>query len=138
MIVGTGFRVIDLTYVSQSLERDGSRFVTSVYSYKEQAIGRSEANLIQFYAGRLAAKKACSAALSVRADAQITWTEYEIHRDERGCPLLLLSGDALVLAQRLAGRNCGFATHVSISHDGKFAAAFVVMERVADKRRMSP
>lgn len=73
-------------------------------------------------AGRFAAKEAVIKALS--GDKGIEWHGIEIGKEESGRPIVSLHGNTANLALKAGVKKL----HVSISHDGDAAVAFVVAE----------
>ena len=74
----------------------------------------------QHFAARFAAKEAVLKALGVPAG--LAWHEMEIVANDNGAPTLKLSGKALALARHVS------RWHLSLTHAGDTAAAFVVAE----------
>jgi holo-[acyl-carrier protein] synthase len=73
-------------------------------------------------AGRFAAKEAVIKALS--GDKAIEWHGIEISKEESGKPIISLHGNTANLALQAGVKKL----HLSISHDGDAAVAFVVAE----------
>jgi len=77
-------------------------------------------------AARFAAKEAFLKALGLGWRCGITWHDVQVVRNELGRPDIALSGRAAELF-----RSAGHATiHLSCSHDGDYAFATVILERV--------
>ncbi|MFT4299428.1 MAG: holo-ACP synthase [Aeromicrobium sp.] len=112
---GIGVDVVDIERFAVSLERTPS--------LRQRLLTPAEAELsIESMAGRFAAKEAFVKAL--RAPAGLSWTDIEVVTDDRGAPSFELTGPA-----RARVRDLGItALHLSISHDGPVATAFVVAE----------
>ena len=79
---------------------------------------------IQTLAGRFAAKEAVIKALS--GDPGIEWHGIEIGKESSGKPVIWLHGATAKIALQAGIRKL----HVSISHDGDNAVAFVIAEGV--------
>jgi holo-[acyl-carrier protein] synthase len=73
-------------------------------------------------AARFAAKEAIAKALG--APAGLGWHDAEVIRENRGRPRFEIRGTVLVAADALGVRS----VHVSLSHDGGLATAYVVLE----------
>ena len=127
MIIGVGTDLCEVERVAGALERQGDRFRTRICSDRERALAVERANESLFFAGRFAAKEACAKALGTGITDRVRWRHIEVLAGRNGEPVLQLSGGALRRAARLAGGDKVLA-HVSITHDGPFAMAFVVLE----------
>jgi len=77
---------------------------------------------IQTLAGRFAAKEAVIKSLA--GSPEIEWHGIEVGKESSGKPVIWLHGQTAKLALQLGVRKF----HVSISHDGDNAVAFVVAE----------
>lgn len=77
---------------------------------------------VQTLAGRFAAKEAVIKALS--GDPGIEWHGIEVGRESSGKPVIWLHGSTAKIALQAGIRKL----HVSITHDGDAAIAFVVAE----------
>lgn len=116
MIVGVGIDVVDTARFEQALERTpGLR--ARLFTEHEQASGS-----IRSLAARFAAKEAVAKALG--APGNLRWTDAEVVTEESGRPRLRITGDVATAAAAQGIR----AWHVSLSHDGGIATAFVVAE----------
>ncbi len=81
---------------------------------------------LQTLAGRFAAKEAVIKALA--GDPGIEWHGIEVGKESTGKPVIWLHGSTAKVALRAGIRKL----HVSISHDGNHAVAFVVAEGAAE------
>ena len=83
-------------------------------------------------AGRFAAKEAILKALGTGLGGGVTWKQIEILPDENGAPIARFSGAvARKLAALAASRDDAQSAthcHLSISHDGDYAIAYVILE----------
>jgi holo-[acyl-carrier protein] synthase len=115
MIVGVGVDVIEVARLGRSLERTPA-LLDRLFTEAERSVERLES-----LAARFAAKEAVAKVLGAPG---LAWIEAEVVREESGRPHLVLHGEALALAE-----SRGIAHwHLSLSHDGGFATAFVVAE----------
>ena len=115
MIVGVGVDVVDIARFEASLDRTPS--------LRERLFTPAEASLpVPSLAARFAAKEAIAKAL--RAPAGMGWHDAEIIREDSGRPVFEIRGSVLEVADAL-GVTC---VHVSLSHDGGLATAYVVLE----------
>ena len=133
MIGGIGMDVVDVTGFRAQLADSASTFVQGTFTPGEQARveTRPSRDRAPHLAARFAAKeafiKAWSTANSGRIPAlkSVDMREIEVVHDPHGRPALRLHG-AVHAAYR--SQELG-SVHLSLSHDGDMAAAFVVVER---------
>lgn len=115
MIVGVGVDVVDVARLAAALERTPS-LRHRIFTAEEQLVVRPES-----LAARFAAKEAVAKVLGAPG---LPWTEAEVVTEDNGRPRLVITG-----AAREAADALGITTwHVSLSHDGGIATAFVVGE----------
>ena len=135
--VSIGTDLVHIPSFAQQLELPGTRFV-QVFSASElrvvQARGLSGVARGQHLAGRWAAKEAFIKAWSqalygrppVMAEESVDWAEIEVHPDAWGRVALALRGEAARQAHDSLGE---YTTALSISHDGDYATATVILSR---------
>jgi holo-[acyl-carrier protein] synthase len=113
-IWGVGVDIVDVGRFRETLERTPG--------VRDRIFTAAEAELsVESLAARFAAKEALVKAFKL--EHAVPWHEMEVVTDEAGAPGFALTGDAAELA-----RGLGLTAHLSLSHDGLFAAAFVVAE----------
>lgn len=116
MIYGIGVDTVDIDRFSRQLERTPE--------LRERLFCEGERELSpQSLAARFAAKEALMKALG--GSHHLTWQDMEVVRDERRAPRF---AEHAVLTELLASLGAG-RTHLSITHDGGFATAFVIVEK---------
>ena len=77
-------------------------------------------------AARFAAKESCLKAFGLGLRQGLTWQDMEVVPDELGRPDLRLTGRAA----EIAAEKQVCAIHLSYSHDGDYAVATVILERL--------
>lgn len=113
-----GIDLVQLSRVAESLATFGDRFLTRVFTPDEVAYATAApAETVPRLAARLAAKEAAKKALSTEG---IGWRDIEVRRAPSGAPSLRLHGPAAAAAP-----DADLA--VSLSHEGDYATAVVVM-----------
>lgn len=123
MIAGIGTDLCAVERLAKSLEKPA--FCQRVYAPQEQALldrlhGRRRLETAAAnYAAKEAFLKAAGTGLGGFALAELA-----VLREPNGAPRFALTGAAAAWAQAQ-----GLTAHVSLSHDGGLAAAFVVLER---------
>jgi holo-[acyl-carrier protein] synthase len=130
MIEGIGIDVVDVSRFKATLERTpavANRLFTERelvgHRYLGSSLASGERALVSL-AGKFAAKEALYKALHVDGSVRhaLSFHEAEIFNEPNGRPAFLFYG---ALATLLSGTK----VHLSISHDGAIATAFVVIER---------
>jgi len=119
----TGVDLVEIARVKRIVERYAARFFQRVFTPTEIRYCRGR---VPELAARFAAKEAVSKALGVgvrmMARDGIAWQEVEVVGDERGKPVVRLSGSAAERAAHLGLTEWS----VSLSHTREYAIAFVV------------
>ena len=123
MIVGVGVDIVSIDRVSGALKRI-PEFAARTWTAGELEDCRDRADRAAALSARFAAKEACLKALGIGWSPSVSWQDVEIRKLPGGQPELRLTGGA---AQR-AGAMGATRWHVSLSHDGGIATAFVVLE----------
>jgi holo-[acyl-carrier protein] synthase len=115
MIIGVGVDIVDVPRFKRSLSRTPA-LVTRLFAESERALS------LRSLAARFAAKEALVKA--VGDPTGFRWHDVEIVSDAHGKPSFRLAGFA---AESVAAHGIG-VLHLSMSHDGDSACAFVVAE----------
>lgn len=117
MVVGIGVDTTTISRIEKSIARPG--FLERFFGEKERML--FERKKTQTIAANFAAKEAFSKALG-KGLVAFSWQDVQILRDAKGAPYLTFSG----AAQRMMQDTTAF---VSMTHEGDYATAFVVLER---------
>ncbi|RNC67831.1 MAG: holo-[acyl-carrier-protein] synthase [Desulfuromonadales bacterium] len=125
MIFGTGIDIVDITRFDRLLMDGNSRLFRRLFTPDEIEYCAAKARSSQHYALRFAAKEAFLKACGLGLREGMTWHDVEIVNDSLGKPELKLHGKA---QQLFADQNLT-KSFVSLSHDGVYAVAMVVLER---------
>ncbi len=133
MIAGVGVDVVMVPDFVALLREPGSAFEARTFTAAERATARSRPSgdpsphLAARYAAKEAALKALSQALApAPLPAELTdLAEIEVLCDDDRRPSLALHGRVRALAERAGVARL----HLSLSHEGAVATAFVVAER---------
>ncbi|MEU6407601.1 holo-ACP synthase [Microbispora sp. NPDC046933] len=115
VIVGIGVDVVEVARLGAALERTPA-LRRRLFTDAEGALP------LESLAARFAAKEAVAKALG--APPGLRHLDAEVVRDGRGRPELRITGRAAEVARDLGVRRW----HVSLSHDGGMAVAYVVAE----------
>lgn len=120
-VMGVGVDIVDVTRFASVLERT-PRFLDRVFTRDECYHLDGQRRSAQSLAARFAAKEAVAKVL-VRTHG-LRWHHCEVLTEADGNPRLRLSGSVAQAAERLGIHRW----HVSLSHDGGHAIAYVVAE----------
>lgn len=118
MIKGIGVDIVNLDRVERQILKPA--FLKRVFSTEEIKIINSKKNRINIAGGHFAAKEALSKAVGTGISG-CNLSEIQVLNEENGRPYISLLGE---MAKKLAGLNI----HVSISHDGGIAVAYIIIE----------
>lgn len=138
MIAGIGVDVVSIAAFAEQLREPGSRFPT-VFTARERRMAELRAcshaspgedasapHLAARWAAKEAFIKAWSSSLGGEAVVETSWDEIEVISGVNGVPSLTVRGEMA----RAFHESCGHCVlHVSLSHDGDTATAFVVVEK---------
>jgi holo-[acyl-carrier protein] synthase len=120
MILGIGVDVVDLVRFDGVLERTPA-LRTRLFTPNE-LLRDGEPRPIESLAARFAAKEAIIKAFG--GSAGLSWQDLEVVSDDQRAPSLILHDGA----RRVADGRGVTAVHLSLSHDGPVATAFVIIE----------
>lgn len=128
MIAGIGTDLCDCRRMAASVQRHGERFAQRILGDEELAVYRQRhasnpMSAVRYLATRFAAKEAFSKAIGLGVSPPMSWRTCQTLNNEQGRPYMVLSGD---LAQWFATQ--AWLAHVSLSDEGDYAQAFVVIE----------
>jgi holo-[acyl-carrier protein] synthase len=122
MVVRHGLDLIDCKRIASMLERHGRRFLDRILTQEERKLCEQHQGRVTFVAGRWAAKEAILKMIGTGWSGNICWTDMEILPDERGRPLVRLSGETARISKELGLREI----HLSITHTKEYAAASAI------------
>lgn len=124
MILGTGIDIVDISRFERFVREDNKPLFRRVFTPGEQAYCAAKRRSAQHYALRFAAKEAFLKALGTGLSDGLFWRDMEVVNDPTGKPELKLHGRAeeLFMQRRLSH------VFLSLSHDGNYAIASVILE----------
>ncbi|WP_144760523.1 holo-ACP synthase [Curtobacterium sp. 9128] len=120
MIIGIGVDVVDLERFERVLTRTPA-MRTRLFTSSEQ-LRDGEPRPLASLAARFAAKEALIKAFG--SSAGLSWQDLEVVSDDQRNPSLTLHEQA----RQVADARGVTSVHLSLSHDGGIATAFVVLE----------
>jgi len=125
VIVGLGTDLCRISRIAKALERWAERFERRVFTAAEREYCQARpATRAVHFAARFAAKEAAFKALGTGMAQGVRWKDAEVTRAPGEPPRLQLSGRAAEIARSQSVEN----VHLSLTHDGDFALAVVVLE----------
>ncbi len=123
-VVGIGTDLTSITRVRRLLEHYGPRFRERVFSAAECTQCDLREDPAAHYAARFAAKEAAFKAMGLGRSGNVLWSDATVASLGGGLPTLHFHG---ALAHRAAEAQVTHA-HLSLSHEGDMALAFVLLE----------
>jgi len=121
-MIAVGTDLVSIDRIQKALDRFGERFLRRYLSPEEiRTLSDSPASL----AGYWAAKEAVAKALGCGIGSELAFHEIRLSKTPKGAPLFILDDEA---QKRFPVRQ----SSLSISHDGGFAIAVVVIELRAE------
>jgi holo-[acyl-carrier protein] synthase len=122
MIKGIGVDIIDVARIKKMVEK-GRGFVEKVFTETEIRYCSDKYRQEVHYAGRFAAKEAFLKAMGTGLRGAMAWTDISVENNELGKPGITLAGKTLENFKK----NKFQTIHLSISHTGEYAVAFVII-----------
>ncbi len=130
MIAGIGIDIVDIGRVEALLSRYGERFTQRVFTETEASYARRSVRPAERFAGRFAVKEAVLKAFGTGKSHGIRWRDVETVRGAMGRPEVILHGNAANYLNNMRADRI----HVTITHDGGKAVAFVIIETAGETR----
>lgn len=121
MIYGIGTDIVHIPRILRILQKYGEKFLNKVYTKQEIEISKkynSQEVRAKYFAKRFAAKEAFVKALGTGFSQGIIMKDIEIYSDAKGKPHLAVRKDFI---------SKDYKVHLSLSDDGDYAIAFVVI-----------
>jgi holo-[acyl-carrier protein] synthase len=126
VIYGVGVDIAEIARFTEAYARFGERFPAKILSAAELQEFPHSRYPARYLAMRFAAKEATSKALGTGFKHGVAPRQIRVVHGASGKPNLSVTGQAAALFAALGVH----ASHVSLSDDGGFAIAFVVLERL--------
>ena len=121
-IIGIGTDLCKISRLQRALKRFGNKLAQRLLATDELAQYHQSLHPANLLAKRFAAKEAAAKALGTGIH-RLGWRDIFVDHDTRGAPQLRLQGRAHTLAMQKGVT----ASYLSISDDGDYALAFVVL-----------
>lgn len=123
-IYGVGIDLVQVSRHQEILGRWGKRFENRVFTPEESFACAGRKDRASCLAMRFAAKEAFVKALGTGLRTPVRWLDIEVRNNELGKPEIFLSERARQYCREHGIRNW----HVSLTDDGQYGAAVVVIE----------
>lgn len=124
MIYGIGTDIAATDRFQRFLDQGNEALLERIFTSAEQSACRKRKDAASCLAARFAAKEAFLKALGTGLRNGISWHDIQVVNDALGKPELILSGKA---AEQFQSQGLGRSL-LSLSHDGGYAVAMVVLE----------
>ena len=124
MIYGTGVDLVNIKRMEKVIHRWGDRFTHRIFTEDEREMCFKRPFPPSAFALRFAAKEAFSKALGLGMRNGLQWREIEVFHFHSGKPGLKLHGKSSDICRE--NKITGF--HLSLSDDGEYGIAIVVLE----------
>ncbi|MBI5142561.1 MAG: holo-ACP synthase [Nitrospirae bacterium] len=121
MILGTGIDIVRIPRIAAMAERWRDRFLDRVFTPGEKEYCLKKRTPYPSLAARFAAKEAFFKASGA---GSLSWRDIEVINADNGRPAITLHGNALEKFQSAR-------IHLTLSHDGDYAMAQVIIEQAA-------
>jgi holo-[acyl-carrier protein] synthase len=131
MIIGIGTDIVEISRIQTVFDKQSEIFLDRILTQDERATfeeRRASNRHIQFLATRFAAKEACAKALGCGFRGGVKMKEIGIIHDEKLCPHLVLTGEALKTLEAKIVSDQMPHLHVSLSDEKHYAVATVIAE----------
>lgn len=128
MIHGIGTDILRISRMEDFLARQGQRGVERILTIEEQAefAALSKEQGARFLAKRFAAKEAFAKAMGTGIRGDVGFASVAVDHHPSGQPFLRLLDP---LAARLRSDGLALRPHLSLSDDGEYVIAYVILER---------
>lgn len=118
---GIGVDIVDIRRIRKSYEKYGEKFLRRVLTKNEISYCKKKPDMIPSVAVRFAAKEALSKAIGCGISRGFSWESAEVVNDKHGKPSVKVLDETLGVS--------GDAIKLSLSHDGDYAVAVVLIDR---------
>lgn len=128
MILGIGIDLVSVERIQNLENQFEKKFLQKIFTENEVAEGKKKSSLPIFLAKRFAAKEAFAKALGLGIGRGINFLDIEVCNDKFGKPeIKILNGKEDFVKKHF---HCeSFSAHLSLTDEGQFASAMVVIEK---------
>jgi len=123
-IVGIGTDIIRTSRIRRILSKFPDTFPQRILHDSEMQVLQKHHSPAAFLSKRFAAKEAAAKALGTGIAKGVSFHDISVTNNELGQPILTFYAKTLELADKLGVKH----THISLSDEGEYAVAHVVLE----------
>ena len=124
MIYGIGTDIVEINRFQRFIDENNDALLQRIFTEQERTVCESRKNRAACFAARFAAKEAFLKALGTGLRDGISWHDMQVISNDLGKPEIKLTGRAFdIFTSMQLGRS-----FLSLSHDGGYAVATVVLE----------
>jgi holo-[acyl-carrier protein] synthase len=127
MVIGMGSDLINIDRIERTLARFGERFTRRIFTALERQRCDRRLRRAEAYAGRFAAKEACSKALGTGFRRGVFWRDLQTDNLPSGKPVMQLTGGALRRLQELTPDGMEVHIELTITDEPPLAQAIVLI-----------
>ncbi len=124
MIHGIGIDIVNIPKFKKAIEKWGDKLKGRVFTHGELSYCECRRFSEQHLAVRFAAKEAFIKAIGSR----VRFKEIDIMNNSDGRPYMVLNPQFPIPNSEILTPNSEFRTHLSLSHDGDYCIAQVIVE----------
>lgn len=124
-VAGVGVDIVRIERFRQFLNEGKSGVLDRLFTSSEMNYAMKKRDPAPHLAARFAAKEAFLKALGTGLRNGISWKGIHVVKDELGKPMLELTGKTFEIFEEAGGGSL----HLSLSHDGDYTIATVILER---------
>lgn len=126
MILGLGTDIVQISRIAGLMEKFADKFVQRCFTDSECTRADSKPNPAAAYARLYAAKEAVLKALGTGMREGLAWHDIEVGHTDLGAPVITIKHGCLAVIREKTSRE--FTCHLSLSDDGDYAVATVIIE----------
>lgn len=123
-IIGIGTDIIRTSRIRRILKKFPETFPERILHTSELKLYKTHGSPGAFTSKRFAAKEATAKALGTGIARGVSFHDMSVTNNEYGKPILKLHGKTLEIATEMGVKH----THISLSDEGEYAIAYVVLE----------
>ena len=138
MILGIGNDIIDIRRIEASLARQGTRFLSRLFTPDEQSFCENRFHPPNAYARYYAIKEAAVKALGTGFSCGVGWRSVEVVRGKHTKPALTFHGAAAARLTDMTPAGWHAGHDMSVSDEPPYASAVVILYAVREGEQVAP
>lgn len=129
MIIGLGTDIVQISRIAGLMEKFADKFLQRCFTEAECTRADSKHEPAAAYARLYAAKEATLKAVGTGMREGLAWHDMEVGHTELGGPVLTIRNGCLAVLRQKTPHD--FVCHLSMSDDGDYAVATVIIETLS-------